>query len=181
MKAVLMSARPIYCEWIETEDKNVMVTKTRPNMNTFKVYIYCTKCGNLLYKSNNNNTVFLTHKKYRDSILRDNHIELNGKVIGEFICNQINEYTEADLLNNKCTDEYPCMSDDELLAYKGKNKVLYFWRISDLIIYDNPKELSEFYRHDTSYDNSFGGYFEDRDERTPITRPPQSWCYVEGV
>ena len=46
----------------------------------------------------------------------------------------------------------------------------YGWHITDLRIYDAPRELSEF----TGLRNTrFGAAPYD------IKRPPQSWCYVE--
>ena len=46
----------------------------------------------------------------------------------------------------------------------------YGWHITDLCIYDVPRELSEF----TGLRNTkFGA------EPYDIKRPPQSWCYVE--
>ena len=46
----------------------------------------------------------------------------------------------------------------------------YGWHISDLKIYDTPRELREF---TGLRQTKFGA------EPGPITRPPQSWCYVE--
>ena len=43
---------------------------------------------------------------------------------------------------------------------------VYGWHISDLKIYDKPKELAEFSKY---------GF----DEPVPLKRPPQSWMYVE--
>ena len=104
-----------------------------------------------------------------------------GKVIGEFTA--FNEFTHRMCMGvPKHLVLSGCLSVEKIWAYTNKGeKDLTEISISDLVIYDKPKELSEFYRHDTSYDNSFGGYFEDRDKRTPITRPPQSWCYVEEM
>lgn len=47
---------------------------------------------------------------------------------------------------------------------------VYGWHISDLVIYDKPRELSEF----TGLRKTKFGYAPIK-----ITRPPQSWCYVE--
>lgn len=49
---------------------------------------------------------------------------------------------------------------------------LYCWHISDLVIYDKPKELSEF----TGLRNTKFGL-----EPVSLVRPPQSWCYVEEL
>ncbi len=102
-----------------------------------------------------------------------------GKVIGEFRIWRVKRYENISLIPEGYIDS-GCVPVEYLEAY-AKGRPLYANFIVAPKRYDKPKELSEFYRHDTSYDNSFGGYFEDRDKRTPITRPPQSWCYVEEV
>lgn len=50
----------------------------------------------------------------------------------------------------------------------GKGKTLYGWHISDLKIYDKPRELSEFGKV------GFG-------HEVPLKRPPQSWMYIEDL
>jgi len=47
----------------------------------------------------------------------------------------------------------------------------YAWHISNLVIYDKPKELSEFHKRC----NDIYGC----GAMPPLTRPPQNWCYVE--
>lgn len=108
----------------------------------------------------------------------------NGKVIGEFICDKIIKYPYN-------RDGYGLKDEKEICAASGltekelyhylKGATPYGWHISNLVIYDKPKELSEFARHDNAYDNAFGGASEDRAKNTPIKRPPQSWCYVEEI
>lgn len=51
----------------------------------------------------------------------------------------------------------------------GKGKTLYGWHISDLKIYDKPRELSEFYKPCSC------------SEKKSITRAPQSWQYIEDL
>ena len=51
---------------------------------------------------------------------------------------------------------------DDMVNYLG-NKDGYGWHIADLKIYDKPRELSEFWG------------------RKKLTRPPQSWQYVEEL
>ena len=60
-----------------------------------------------------------------------------------------------------------CLTWEELRSYVGQDFNTFFgWHISDLKIYDKPKELSEFSKY------GFG-------EPVPLKRPPQSWMYVE--
>lgn len=66
---------------------------------------------------------------------------------------------------------------EELKKYIGLGfGTFYGWHISDLVIYDKPKVLSEFryYNPTVKFEN---GYPIPTHE---IKRPPQSWCYVEG-
>lgn len=176
MKAVLISIQPKWCELIASGKKTIEVRKTRPKIDTpFKCYIYCTKqkiiadeyCGN-----------------------RNGHIYIdNGKVIGEFVCDQIEdiskwEYDYWALLRHinlyAGTDGDYAFLDNYL---QGK-KQGYSWHISDLKIYDKPKGLEWFRkchkceygplerckRHEFSCDGTY-----------KIVNPPQSWCYVEEL
>lgn len=198
MRAVLFSIRPQHCFDIANYDKLNEVRKIKPKIDVpFKGYIYCTKGGKLLYKSNRDNAIRLTEWSYRNTILNRKHTEFNGKVIGEFICNNIDEFTAAEIRTSgggvNAAIECSCLSIDELLAYKGAEDVLYFIDISDLVIYDKPKELSEFYReceenecdncpylHFENTPNSYEGYCTVG-EKKPIKRAPQSYCFVEEL
>ena len=157
MKAVLMSIQPKWCELIANGKKTVEVRKTKPKLETpFKVYIYCTK----------GETIYLPRDIFGNNAL-------NGKVIGEFVCNEIEEYHADDFLYGTYDiddDEVikTCLTGGLLWEY-GKGGNLYAWHISDLVIYDKPKELFE---------------FQKCPRKLPfdaLTRPPQSWCYVEEL
>lgn len=89
-----------------------------------------------------------------------------------------------------------CVSWEEMRKYVGAGITeFYGWHISNLVIYDTPKELSEFYtkcRMDCELCKMWGYTRVNADEfdmdcksdwvnHTPILRPPQSWCYVEEV
>lgn len=147
-KAVLISIQPKWCELIADGYKTVEIRKSRPKLETpFKVYIYCTKD-------------------------KENCGAAQGKVIGEFLCDKIYTYTtclafqsDIDISENDVI-KLSCLSKDEIADYEYSSPVkefsinhigVYCWHISDLVIYDTPKELSDFGK----------------------TRPPQSWCYVE--
>ncbi len=178
MKSVLISIRPKWCELIASGKKTVEVRKTRPNIKTpFKCYIYCTLSGS--------NDFF--KEDCKGDIAEWNRSKMalkKGKVIGEFVCKSTMpiSVTYSDPNNKIALREFPytCLSDKEIMNYLGNGKQGWGWHISDLVIYDKPKELSEFYRHDNTYDNAFGYVFEDRNKQMPLSRPPQSWCYIEG-
>lgn len=77
-----------------------------------------------------------------------------------------------------------CMSEVELDKY-AKGKSLYGWRITDLKIYDKPKELSEFRKpakpYQTRDTNGSLVNLNGLSDWTCLTRPPQSGCYVEEL
>lgn len=193
MKAVLISIQPKWVEKIANGEKTIEVRKTAPKQVPFKCYIYCSK-------DNANEIVLLKNYKNRfifgDYRNADGHFYTiaNGKVIGEFICDKIDEIvpdynpvTTKFYYGYVADTEATCLSEEELQKY-GKNKSLYFWHISDLKIYDKPKELSEFYTKKTcnsckksGYESTACMYDEDCKVPMPITRAPQSWQYVEEL
>ena len=189
-KSLLLSIKPKYCELIANGKKTVEARKTRPKLETpFKVYIYCTK-GEYIWKDKER--VFLDGKYNR---IIDNMPEclLNGKVIGEFVCKAILpiSITYSDTNSRLALREFPytCLTDKEIMDYLGNGKTGYGWHISDLIIYDKPKDLSDFYKPCVYGEESDvscflcdkSGYRPDMhiDCFNKVTRPPQSWCYVE--
>ena len=74
------------------------------------------------------------------------------------------------------------MTDDELHGYLGHCQG-YGWHISDLRIYDAPRELSEFQRATNPCDSCHAEYTwkctDCKKIGGDIKHPPQSWCYVE--
>lgn len=179
MKEVLISIQPKWCELIANGKKTVEVRKTRPKIETpFKCYIYCTK-SELLTKSHINGKIYVaTSKKHQKTLERNGNIALSGKVIGEFICDYIYGNMSYDY-------EDSCVSVSELQKY-ANGKPLYGWHISDLVIYDKPKVLGEFKKINREcWYADLGLAKRDcskcRDESCLVSRPPQSWCYVEGI
>lgn len=201
-KAVMASIQPYYVfviiakymGWNIPQDKKVEVRKGFPKDKCWnkKVHIYCSKSK----KSFNR-----IPKEYQP-LMRP----FLGKVIGEFVCNYIDEcipdynpitqkffnYDFWDKMGNRLED---CLSSEELVEY-GKGQTLYGWQISELKIYDKPKELSEFKtppceKSENACDNckykvNVGTYYYPeydcyRENGKPLTRPPQSWCYVEEI
>ena len=87
-------------------------------------------------------------------------VPMNGKVVGEFICDRIDEF---DVFQNGSIQnwnliglEKSCVEYDQIAAYVGAGKTGRAWHISDLVIYDTPKSLADF----------------------GLDRAPQSWGYV---
>lgn len=187
-KAVLISIQPKYAQAIASGAKTIEVRKTRPKLQPpFKVYIYETKGYDTLF-----------YKKPAKLCVG------GGAIIGEFICDKIDTYeiegydstnkyyqSISKVYYDEDGDSLSCLqvsndmereeqqksyllkksqlTFDEIGQYvcgkKEFNFYIFFgWHITDLVIYDTPRKLSEYRRA--------GG--------KPITRAPQSWCYVEG-
>ena len=139
------------------------------------LYLYCTKGENL----------WLTHNGVKSKTELAGYL-LNGKVIGEFICDRIDEFfvyeNGAVQYWNFYELEKSCLTYDEISNYIGKKRKGYAWHISDLHIYNEPKELSEFKmgckgcKERDTYHCKFHCYGE-----RPITRPPQSYIHVKEL
>ena len=135
-KAVLISIQPKWCELILKSKKVLEVRKSRPKLETpFKCYIYCTKAP-------------------KGWLRVDTMIQLDTKVIGEFICDTF--VTDRTFGHDPLFNGAACMSEVDAAVYSCQSPI-YGWHISDLAVYDMPKELSDF----------------------NLKRPPQSWCYVD--
>ena len=176
-KAVLLSIRPEWCEKILNGEKTVEIRKNRPSLKMpFKCYIYCTKPV--------------------------------GNVIGEFTCDKIRFYFGKSWLVKEDIEDVTagsCLSLEQVKEYAGWRKAtsfmdrkdLYAWHISDLKIYDKPRDLDEFSRFGflgmgrsncvcgnrrcKNYEPSYHYMTPPtcKIEGCSIYRPPQSWCYVE--
>ncbi len=207
MKSVMISIKPKWCELIASGQKTIEVRKSRPKLEApFKCYIYCTK----------------PRYEHEDFIRIDcQKIQFYGgqKVIGEFVCDEILQFNHDDY-NSPAYDisdddlNRTCLGQEDLYRY-ASGKTLYGWHISDLVIYDVPRELSEFVVNDKMAIKTCrhrirwgqpesvtqnggwikGGYcctrysepvscepvFCENYITKPVSRPPQSWCYVEEV
>ena len=171
MKAVLISIKPKWCELIASGKKTVEVRKTKPKLKApFKVYIYCTRNNGGLIQRKGNKFLGYTENS------------VCGKVIGEFVCDWIRcEKEVADGLVDVVLESTSCVGYKELVEYANGN-VLYSWHISDLVIYDEPKELREFVKYRADWDYQAGiGALTGLDCNEYLTRPFQSWGYVEDT
>lgn len=128
-----------------------------------------------------------------------------GKVIGEFVCDTIYDILAYDEFygthygwNFDFDIADTCLSEKEFEEYLSKKNGTYIkplngygWHISGLKIYDKPKELGEFKpwcEKSRKTDNNLEmccnckNAFFDEDGiffGCGVTRPPQSWCFVE--
>ena len=182
MKSVLISIRSKWCEKIANGQKTIEVRKTRPKLSPpFKCYIYCSKAKERLVgilRDGDENYGEIYHGKTVFIKTGEGSVcdawGKRQKVIGEFTCDAITRVNlcgfwddSGKQLGNRLKET--CLTSKEFCDYLGE-KVGYGWHISNLKIYDTPRELSEF---TGLRETRFGA------EPVPITRPPQSWCYVE--
>ena len=198
MKSVMLSIKPRWCELIASGRKTIEVRKSKPNLETpFKCYIYCTKADQRLIdiiRDGDENygeiyhgkTVFI--KTEKGSVC-----DMYGKrqkVIGEFVCDEILQFNHDDY-NSPAYDisdddlNRTCLFQEDLYRY-ASGKTLYGWHISELVIYDEPRELSEFLRINRECWYADLGLAkrdcpECKNAECFVSRPPQSWCYVEEV
>lgn len=205
MKEIMLPVRPKWCELIASGKKIIEARKTIPKCDVpFKVDIYCTKpskkyqtvCGCMILNSDELFRLPTGKIKYGDSVemmMYDNYTTdnfLNGKVIGEFVCYECYPiHVPTDIQFSIDTGLWSpfserilhdaCLTPEEVIDYAGNKEDIFGWRISDLIIYDKPKQLSEFWKanvvcHRGTQKNDCDGCWD-----CEITRPPQCFCYVE--
>ena len=146
MKTIILSTQHKWVEKIHLGIKTDEVRKTAPEETPFKALIYDTKSSGGC-----------------------------GKVVSEFICDKVDfilncgsrfkiKNVEDIAYTNKIAAG-SCLDFDDMEKYfKGKTQG-FALHISDLKIYDKPKELSEF--------KNLKG--------EPLKRPFQSWGYVEEI
>lgn len=192
MKAILISIKPKWCEKIFNGEKTIEVRKTAPKLETpFKVYVYETKTG------------FIEAVRGTCPICAFSR----GKVVGEFVCEGVRAYIPFGLrgfeLSLKWLEQM-CLSKEQLDKYGGL-KTLYGWHITEPKLYDKPRELAEFSRYGyKEIEHAGSGYIFCGNTQCEycepseviaglykppvctkdgcrITRPPQSWCYVEEI
>jgi hypothetical protein len=182
MKAILLSIRPNWCKLIWSGMKTVEVRKTRPKLETpFKVYIYCTGAETWW-------------QRFQKTGLQ----KMDERIIGTFVCDKIDKlihvgtmmdiniltldgwYKPADALLQAA-----CLTEAQAEKYlKGGDG--YGWHISDLKIWDEPARLKNFWgmkpcRHggDCCTCLQWDNMKEKCCASRYISRPPQSWCYME--
>ena len=218
-KAVLISIQPDWCKKILSGEKTVEVRKTRPKLETpFTAYIYCTKAPQHLItilkdgeetvdgEIHHGKPVFLKCDKYLPDSVRDK----TQMVIGEFTCDDIRRIgPELCVVKEDIESAIAgsCLTVPQVKDYAGWKsgmsyadlKDLYGWHVSDLKIYDKPRNLDEFSRFGffgmgrsncvcgnwrcDNYEPSYHYMIPPtcKIEGCSIYRSPQSWCYVQEM
>ena len=190
MRKVLASLKPYYYYLVGEGIKKIEVRKGMPKASDWDN-------GVLFYMSKDEKSFAKIPKEFQEKYRK--HF---GKVGMQFICDKVDKIiplqqtyynyiglsiatiTEYGIWN----DDLPqmCLTKKEINDY-GKGKTLYGWHISDLKIYDKPRELSEFSRPCSYSGLCFSckraSFKKDGNLlcNTKITRPPQSWMHVEEL
>ena len=200
MKAILISIRPNWVAKILNGEKTIEIRKTMPKCDLpIDVYIYCTKDRDNLYR----------HFKGEFVLLKETRKEClwNGKVVAKFTLNKVekislpytkfgklewvgceNERTLQTIsLDEKDLLKLSCLSEEEIYYYlnfkHSPNKCGYAWHIDNLVVFDKPKELSEFIKTTCKgcpFENTQICHNDIDGKLCRITKAPQSWCYVEA-
>ena len=206
MKAILLSIRPEWCNFIIRGQKTLEVRRTRPKLETpFRVYVYCTKAPQHLItifkdgeeiedgEIHHGKPVFIKCDKYLPDSIRNK----TQMIIGEFTCDNIDRITPLTSSIPGNLEERilgSCLTPQQVEAYAGwKGRRLidcrdaYCWHISNFKLYKKPVRLKGFWgiqpcthRGDCCTCRRWDAKkLICRGEAFGIGRPPQSWYYVE--
>lgn len=171
MKSVLASLKPYYYYLIGEGIKKIEVRKNMPRASDWNKEV-------LFYMSKDVKSFAKIPKEFQGKYRK--HF---GKVGMQFVCDNVEELHEYELNPSKKFYEFEksrldlflkesCLSYNEVCDYRKDlpyYKPLYGWNISDLKIYDKPKELGNFF-------TPMG-----KSPSYMIERPPQSYMFVEEV
>ena len=173
MKAILLSVNPEQVANIFNGKQTIIIRKTMPRCELpIKVYVYCTKDG-YLHLEDEGHWSYSRDQKYT--------YKRHGKVVAYFTLRKaercINPYfpkcsfaTKTILYEELLSKS--CLTEEGFCEYINKGSRGYVWYVSDLVIFNKPKELS-----------NFGVIVETIHYRAyqAIKRPPRSWRYVEEL
>lgn len=201
-----MSIRPEWCDLIIRGQKTLEVRKTRPKSETpFRVYVYCTKAPQQLItifkdgeetmdgEIHHGKPVFIKFNK----LLPDSVRGKTQVVIGEFICDDIRRIGPEYCIVKEDIETAiagSCLSIKQVKEYAGWDigmnyadmKDLYGWHISNFKLYEEPVKLKDLWgmkpcKHggDCCTCLQWDNMKEECCASRYISRPPQSWCYME--
>lgn len=206
MKSVLASLKPYYYYLVGEGIKKIEVRKSQPKADDWNKETY-------FYMSKDEKSFAMIPKEFQEKYRK--HF---GKVGLRFVCdniypikNQYSGFVVANATQGETNEiaRQSCLDYDDMIGYFG-DKDGYGWHISDLVVYDEPRELSEFWAYNAELNKLFNegedycawggcetesGCTNDCDTENilhcyqcwedwsgwchRLTRPPQSWCYVE--
>lgn len=189
MKAIMISDHAKWCAKIMNGDKTVEVRKGTALYKAIQklikqygyadIYVYCTKGKSLIYTDGTDGKGDYVDYKYYESYKDDKNDIGSGKVLFKFRCYKVEEintsdgkYWTVDYIFEESLKRVSCLTHRELDNYLqyGLGCAIH---ISDLEIFDKPKELWEFQVR----------VFPNRKDNLltrELTKAPQSWQFVES-
>ena len=191
MRDILISLKPYYYYLIGEGIKKVEVRKSYPKAEDWSR-------NSWFYMSRDEKSFAKIPKEFQEKYRK--HF---GKVGMRFVCDKIYNLSVAiDPID--CTTYFPdgldhtegtCLTKEELAVYLcggSWSGTGYGLNITDLVVYDEPRELSEFrlpcvHKNDCcscqraiyTMDKANICSFHRCSLEDGLTRPPQSWCYIE--
>lgn len=207
MKSVLRSIKPYWLYLILIGNKTVEVGKDCPKSNDWNrvVELYCSKDKKSFNRIPEKDKAWM--QKYLGKVVCRFACDKIDTYTAEFVddnCYEDIRYHYVDcedeehelIVASNWQDnpsdcalcEESCLTFGKLKHYIGvcfHDKPFYAWHISDLLIYDEPKGLGEFKKINRECWYADLGLAkrdcpECQHKKCFISRPPQSWCYVEG-
>lgn len=175
MRDVLISLKPYYYYLIGEGIKKVEARKSCPKAEDWSR-------NSWFYMSRDEKSFEKIPKEFQEKYRK--HF---GKVGMRFVCDRIDKFVNFVPIY---TLVQTCLTTEQIREYlNGKNG--YGWHITDLVVYDEPRELCEFLQV-----KAIRGYHKKDEPKTEginvpkllqssrievsfLTRPPQSWCYIE--
>lgn len=182
MNAILLPIKPEHVVNILNGKKTIEIRKYIPKCVPCEVLIYCCKAPQTLlevidideeiygdYRNDTGKKIFVKNYKYWfinikcvDGKIRNVVLDLCGKVVAKFTLNTFDDLSKyADRFKDNFfyeTLEKACVNTEYLQRYTHNKPTLYAWHIDNLVIFDKPKELSEY----------------------GVKRAPQKYCYLKG-
>ena len=204
MKSVLISIRPKWCELIASGEKTVEMRKTRPNIQTpFKCYIYCTKRKMVTCSEVNGNGKVIGEFICDKLTYVEARIDNNGE---KHLANA-NFLLRKSFLSEKQMFDYLYKADrktgggwawhiSNLKIYDKQRELSEFWAYNeklhkrydseeDFCCYNDTNEYGEALTDCGDAYNNILNCYRCWEEWSGwchnVTRPPQSWCYVEEL
>jgi len=151
MDNYILSVRPKWLAKILNREKTIELRKTAPKTPCVML-LYCTKAEPYL--------------RYIDGVLCEktdstgkwgvDKEDINGNIVGQFTLEMVEKIDGS--VGHPRIYVKACIQDEEAAEYSN-GKPLFAWHISDLVIFDEPKELSDY----------------------GVKRAPQSYMKVKGV
>ena len=192
-RALLLSVKPRFVAKILNGEKTIEVRKSNPKCYLpIEVYIYCTKDKDKLFYRNTVKEYAIANSNWKlINFVKVYNVadyptrNLNGKVVAKFTLKEIRlaKYQEQVDGKSKLANKLTCLTDEELDKYLNK-KNGYGWVIDDLVIFDKPKELSEFKANKKYWCDKcpyqYGICLPKCEELKPLTKAPKSYQFIES-